>query len=58
MCSKKMELMGDKIMKKLKKTLFQINGVIAMLALIIAQVSVSSTCFYLAHQPDVPDDLL
>lgn len=45
-------------MKKLKKTLFQINGVIAMLALIIAQVSVSSTCFYLAYQPDVPDDLL
>ncbi len=44
-------------MKKMKKALFQINGVIAVLALIVAQVSASSTCFYLAYQPDVPDDL-
>ena len=53
-----MELKGVKIMKMLNKKLFQFNGAIAALALIIAQVSVSSTCFYLAYQPDVPDDLL
>ena len=56
--SKKMELKGVKIMKMLNKKLFQFNGAIAALALIIAKVSVSSTCFYLAYQPDVPDDLL
>ena len=35
----------------------KISKLIAAFAILIANVSVSSTCFYTAYQPDVPDTL-
>lgn len=33
-------------------------GIFPMLAMILASASVDSFCFYFAHQPDVPKELL
>lgn len=45
-------------MKAMVERIFQwFGGVVAVLARRTATASVSSTCFYTAYQPDVPDEL-
>jgi cyclic lactone autoinducer peptide len=45
--------MKSTILKYSKK----IKGIIPALAIFLAVQSVSSTCFFLLHQPNVPQDL-
>ena len=40
-----------------KRIFLWLGGVVGMLARRTAAVSVNSTCFYTAYQPDVPEDL-
>lgn len=42
---------------KIKNLFLQLGGVMAVMALFVATSSVSSTCFYTAYQPDVPEGL-
>lgn len=42
---------------KVKNLFLRFGGVVAMIALFVATSSVSSTCFYTAYQPDVPEGL-
>ena len=45
-------------MKEMVERIFLwLGGVMAVLARHTATVSVNSTCFYTAYQPDVPDGL-
>lgn len=45
--------MNSKALQLAKKLM----GVVPALALMLAVQSVSSTCFYCLHQPDVPEEL-
>ncbi|MCI5704977.1 cyclic lactone autoinducer peptide [Candidatus Pseudoscillospira sp. SGI.172] len=46
-------------MKVMVKRIFLwFGGAVAVLARRTAAASVSSTCFYTAYQPDVPDDMM
>lgn len=42
---------------KLSHLAKKLMGVVPALALMLAVQSVSATCFYCLHQPDVPDEL-
>jgi len=44
-------------MKKLYWMGNKFAALIASLAVLVAVASVSSTCFFTAYQPDVPDEL-
>lgn len=42
---------------KAKKITMILSGAIPALALMLAVQSVTSTCFFCMHQPDVPEEL-
>ena len=42
---------------KIRNLFLRFGGVVAVMALFVATASVSSTCFYTAYQPDVPEGL-
>ena len=45
-------------MKAMVERIFQwFGGVVAVLARRTATASVNSTCFYMAYQPDVPENI-
>lgn len=42
----------------IRKAFFKLGGCVASAALLMAVTSVSNTCFFMAYQPDVPEELL
>lgn len=43
--------------EKVRNVFFRCATLMASLALFVAVSSVSSTCVFLAHQPDLPEDI-
>lgn len=42
---------------KLNKLIVKFGGVFAALAVIVSTSSANSTCFWIAHQPELPEDV-
>ena len=53
--NKRKDVCAMKVM--VERILLWFGGAMAVLARYTATASVSSTCFYTAYQPDVPDEL-
>ena len=43
---------------KIKNVLMKLAGSVAALAMVCAVSNLSSTCFFLTYQPDVPEELM
>lgn len=43
--------------RNLQKFMAKFTGIVASLATLIAVCNVNSTCIFLTHQPDVPEEL-
>lgn len=54
--NKRRDVCAMKVM--VKRIFLWFGGAVAVLARRTAAASVSSTCFYTAYQPDVPDDMM
>lgn len=46
------------MMSMMRNLFVKLSGLLASAALFLALSSVSSTCFFMLYQPDVPDELM